>query len=219
MKRIHLSKTLNIFIKNYEVEMAPHIRPFLAVSQTTLTNPETSSRYPFLGLYTTKDLKKGEFLGFYNGDFKDGDYKGKSRYAFSTSIGYFKPKEKKGIVDPLRYPLAMCNEPPPHQEANVFLKEFSSARHTIPSLPQNTQITAIGFYACKNVRAGSELFINYGPDYHGRRDYPNPNNISLKNLVGKGCKLKASELQRPNDMFQQFGMHPFVDKECYRELE
>ena len=74
--------------------MAPYIRPFLAVAQTTLRDPTNGEQYPFMGLYAGRDLPKGTFLGFYSGDIKDGDYNGKDSYVFQLSDVYIKPKKK-----------------------------------------------------------------------------------------------------------------------------
>ena len=184
--------------------MAPYCRPFLAVAPTTLRD-DMNVRLPMHGLFTTQDLPAGSFLGFYNGVFRDGDYKGRDTYVMSTSDFHIRPKKTRKRVDPAQYPLAMCNEPSATQEANVFLIEFTRAKHVLPHLPAKTSIAAVGFYTCRAVRAGEELFVHYGNRF--ARSYP----------VGTACRRNKSECETPEDMMTAFGLHKFVDRECYVE--
>lgn len=198
--------------------MAPFLRPFLAVSQTTLKHPATHERYPFYGLFTTVDLPKGSFLGFYSGVFRDGEFRGRNAYVFSLSNAYIRPKKVKGQIDPTRYPLAMCNEPPVSTDANVCAVEFSKARGVIPQLPPTSSISALAFYTCRAVRAGEELFVHYGAHYD-RSHYALYDDVDDPlELVGRPCKTLKAERELPMDMMQRFGLL-YVDKECYAELE
>lgn len=196
--------------------MAPHVRPFLAVAQTTLQHPGTGARYPFHGLFTTVDLPAGAFLGFYNGVFKEGTYRGKDSYVFSTSDMYVKPKKTRGTVLGAAYPLAMANEPPRGSQANVMVVEFSRADGVVPQLPRKTRISALGFYTCRTVRAGEELFVHYGSAYY-RGHYDNPHGV--EDLVGAPCSIKKAQRERPVDMAAAFGLQPYVPPECFVEYE
>ena len=198
--------------------MAPCIRPFLSVSRTTLSDPVTGNRYPFNGLFASIDIPAGSFLGFYNGTIKDGEYKGNNRYVFSMSSAYVVPPSIKGRVDAYMYPLAMVNEAPANGFANACIIEFTSAKGVIPSLSPKTEISAIGYFTCFDVEAGEELFINYGKTYN-RSHYSNPDGVSSSSLVGKGCHVLKNKRETPLQMMENFGLHPFVDKECYVELE
>ena len=205
--------------------MAPHYRPFLAIAQTTLTNVKTKKRFEFNGLFTTRHIGKGSFIGFYNGTFHDSGeagYRGKDAYVFTTSGQYIVPKRPRGSMpDPAKYPLAMANEPPRGTVANVTAVELTRARGVISQLPPNTQISAIGFFACRDIEAGEELFVHYGPRYN-RNSYPNPEDIPQQQLVGEPCKLLVKERQLPiglADEFDEFGVaYLHVDPECYVEL-
>ena len=194
------------------------VRPFLAVSRTTLSDPATGERYPFAGLFTTVDLPAGAFLGFYNGKIRDGEYRGKDRYCISGSEVHVRPVKTKGVVRPEEYPLAMVNEPPPDTEANTSIVEFSTAGGVVPGLPSKTSIFAIGFFTCAPVRAGSELFVNYGKGYD-RSHYPNPLDVPVSRMVGKTCRppLKAQR-ERPVDMMAKYGIDR-VDADCFAVLE
>ena len=201
--------------------MAPFIRPLLGVGQTTLSSPVTGQRFTFRGLYTLAPLRRGDFLGFYNGMFHDlpeAGYNGKDAYVMSASNEYIKPKKGRGgRVDPAKYPMAMINESPPARPANVTIHEFTSARGVIPQLPPKTAITALGFYACRDIAAGEELFVNYGKEYK-RDHYENPRNLQPISLVGKACKLLKKNRQRPVDMAAEWGL-TWVDEECFVVLE
>ena len=197
--------------------MAPFVRPLLAVAQTTLTSPVTGEAYPFLGLYATVDLPKGSFLGFYNGTFREIAKRDTTRdgYVFATSNERITPRKTKGRVDPARYPLAMLNEPPPGTTANVTAVEFVTAQHVIPQLPPRTKIAAIGFFTCRFVAAGDELFVHYGA-FYDRRKYENPHHLPADQLVGAPCTLLKKEREHPTDMAAMFGLsHARVDDECF----
>lgn len=212
--------------------MAPFIRPFLAVAQTTLRAPDGDARLPFNGLFTTVDLPAGAFLGFYSGTFRDlpaAGYRGRNHYAFSASDQYVVPRatlrspEGERTVDPARYPLAMCNEPARGRAANVAVKEHTRAgAGVLPHLPTRTPIVALGFYTCRAVRAGEELFVHYGKAYT-RTHYPNPTGLpaeELHKLVGAPC-APPRERETPQQMWQAFfpGTQMRPDGECYALLE
>ena len=83
----------------------PYVRPFLSISQTTLSDPSTGKRYKFNGLFTSVPLPRGSFLGFYNGKYVEGEYRGKKNsYTMSTSSGAIVPELIKGKVDGRKYP-------------------------------------------------------------------------------------------------------------------
>lgn len=196
--------------------MAPFLRPFLAVAPTTLADPATGRPYPFSGLYTTVDLPKGAFLGFYNGVFKDGSYGGRDAYVFSLSEVHIRPgrprgKKSSGAVDPLRHPLAMCNEPPVGTRANVCAVEMTRAKDTLPGLPAKTRISALAFFTCRPVAGGQELFVHYGPQYHRGHYTPPPGSDAV---VGEACYVAKPERETPMQMMQHFGLL-YVDPECY----
>lgn len=198
--------------------MPPFIRPFLTVAQTTLQHPETGEQYEFHGLYTGVNIPKGSFLGFYNGRFKDGEYRGRNSYVFSLSEMYIHPSKTKGYVDPMRYPLAMCNEPPNGTVANVCAVEFSKAKNVIPQLPSSASISALAFYTCRDVKGGEELFIHYGEAYH-RGHYVNYDTVADPlTLVGKPCTVLKRDREMPMDMMRHFGLL-YVDSECFVEME
>lgn len=188
------------------------------VGRTSLIDLATHEAYPFMGLFSGIDLSAGAFLGFYNGKIKDGDYGGKDSYVMSNGNVYVKPVKNKGKVDPAKYPLAMINEPPPGTDANVFVVDFSKAKDVVPSLPGTQDISAIGFYTCRAIKGGEELFLNYGKRYY-RGAYPNPLGITdLSLLVGNGCRLTKSKRETPIEMMHSFGLL-YVDKECYVLME
>ena len=163
-----------------------------------------------MGMFAVEDLPAGSFLGFYNGVLKDGQPKRRNSYTLQLSNVYIQPKTRsRGVVSAMDHPLAMCNEPPPGQKSNVFVKDFAQARDVIPDLPPYTQISAAGFYTCRHVRAGEELYFHYGREYN-REKYTRPNDEKdLSKLVGTACKpLKNSDLETPRQMAQRYNL-PF----------
>ena len=199
--------------------MAPFLRPFLATAQTTLRDPTTGERYPFHGLYTTVKLAKGSFLGFYSGVFKDGEYRGRDAYVFSLSNVHIRPRKVKGQIDPARYPLAMCNEPPVSVDANVCVVEHSKAKGVIPQLPDSSDIAALAFYTCRDVEGGEELFVHYGSNYNRSHYALYDQTANPLTLVGRPCKILKAEREMPIHMMRLFGLLEYVDRECYVEVE
>lgn len=198
----------------------PCVRPFIVVSQTTLRDPETGERYPFNGLFAGQAIPKGGFIGFYSGDFKDGHYTGKAgAYIFQMSDMYITPKRRGKTISSFEYPLAMCNEPAPGTMANVTQHEFTKAKDVngwvIPQLNKSTKIAALGFYACRNIKAGEELFLHYGNKYN-RNHYKS---IPGNDIVGQPCTLKKEFKEMPLTMMLTYGLHPFVPEDCFREYE
>jgi hypothetical protein len=197
--------------------MPPFLRPFLAVAQTTLTDPTTGECYPFNGLYTTVNLPKGSFLGFYNGDFEDGEFRGRDSYVFSLSNVHIRPQKVKGRIDSTRYPLAMCNEPPVSTVANVHVYEFSKAKGVIPQLKPTADVSALAFYTGRDVKGGAELFVHYGSHYDRSHYALYDQTENPLALVGRPCKTLKAERELPMDMMRHFGLM-YVDRECYVEL-
>lgn len=197
--------------------MAPYHRPFLATARTTLRDPTTGEQFPFQGLYTTVDLPAGAFLGFYNGVFRDGSFRGRDAYVFALSNVYIRPKKKRGVVDAWQYPLAMCNEPELGKVANVYTVEFTRAKDVIPHLHPKTEVAALGFYTCRPVKGGEELFVHYGK-YYDRSHYYNPNGRPPRELIGSPCRGNKDSRETPMGMAQTYGLY-YVDSECYVVLE
>lgn len=198
--------------------VTPVVRPCLKVHRTTLVNPKTKKRYTFNGLFTTKALKKGDFLGYYNGKFVRST---RSLYAFQLTrdFGFVTPPLRKDSVppspDPAAYPLAMANEPPQGSSASIHVKEFTRAKSgrlvVVPGIAPSTKIAAIGFYASKNIKRGDELFLHYG------EHYPRSHYIGKGTEVGGHCShyLLAEEMQSPADMMKRYGLLDHLSTDCY----
>ena len=110
--------------------------------------------------------------------------------------------------------LSQCARTTPCIQSNVVAVEHSTAKDVLTHLPPRTRIAALGFYTCRAVRGGEDLFINYGPRYN-RGHYANPQRIqNLTKLVGPSCKILKGDLETPAHMAATFGLH-YVDDECY----
>ena len=221
--------------------MAPYVRPFFKIAQTTLRDPD-GYRYPFLGAFTSKDLAAGTLLGFYNGSFRQQGsrgYTGRNPNVFSTSDFHIIPKysgapneNSSDDDEPLDarharkmralatnaascYPLATVNEPPPGHVANVMAVEIRTAKDFILDLPPRTTISALAYYTTRPVVTNEELFVHYGPGY-SRRHYENPDDRNPRDLVGKASYIKKQHRETVRDAVQQHGpSFAHVPKECY----
>lgn len=193
--------------------MAPYTRPFLEVRQTTLRDLATGKRQPFNGLFTTRKIRAGEFVGFYSGKWYPSGYEGSDTdYLFGTvcRAEVRPPRRKDRSVDPVRYPMAMINEPPPGTRANVASMEYTKAKNVIGHLKPSTKICAVAFHACRDIPAGKELFMNYG-DMYDRSEYSTPRG-RRRTLAGPMCSRRR--MHDPVQMAQKYGLH-YVSDECY----
>lgn len=200
--------------------MAPYLRPFLAVSDTTLRNAK-GKRLPCKGLFSTHPLKRGSLLGFYNGTFTDAYPDAGSilcDYVFMLSDEtYIVPEATidargKEMVDPAAYPLAMCNEPQGDRYPNVQTYELSRARRYILNMRGSAPVAALLFFTCRDVEAGEELFVSYGNEF--RRDYPAPGRQRPEK------PLRVAEHETVADLVRIYGACcSHVDSECFVEYE
>ena len=114
------------------------------------------------GLFTTKALKKGDFLGFYCGrkvpvenyaEMTDDEW----RYAFTVT------KRMVVVADTINYPerdkMAFLNEAPyPGRGPNVAGLNYNVTH-------KGQKFSSIAFYVLRGVKADGELFVYYGSGY------------------------------------------------------
>ena len=95
--------------------------PRIYIARSILHDP-SGVRYDFWGLFSERDIVKGEFIGMYNGIWKhkDQSFEFGHRYAIELSYGMMvaPPGQRP---DPQLYPIAMANEPCPGSKANATL--------------------------------------------------------------------------------------------------
>ena len=121
-----------------------------------------------IGLFTTKALKRGDFLGFYCGrkvpvenyaELTDDEW----RYAFTLT------KRMTVVVgDTINYPerdkMALVNEPPyPGGKGPNVLAVTYDVFH------EGQKFVSIAFYVMRGVKADGELFLYYGSGYEEHR--------------------------------------------------
>ena len=118
------------------------------------------------GLFTTKALKKGDFLGFYCGrkvpvenyaEMTDDEW----RYAFTVT------KRMVVVADTINYPerdkMAFLNEAPyPGRGPNVLAVNYNVTH-------KGQKFVSIVFYVMRDVEADGELFLYYGETYAEER--------------------------------------------------
>lgn len=130
------------------------------------------------GVFATRALSRGTFLGFYTGRYVPmrtylAARKPMDDCNFSIQVG-------RGIriAEPTRDVLSLVNEPPPHTHANASMVEV---------VHPNRRDVAIAYYAARRIRAHEEICVHYGPNYY-ERDY----------AVGKQApRIPRCELEDP----------------------
>ena len=181
----------------------------LYVAQTKLSGPD-GERLPFRGVFASKPLRTGAFVGFYTGEWYTPetlesmpDVRRRNEYAVCTSGDarcdevICSPPVERRRIDEVKYPLGLVNEPGKHSTANCILAEykFTMDELTDPSLvPEELHgedIVAIGIVTTREVGAHRELTWYYGSSYH--RSYE----------VGKQTRLPRG--LRPEDPIVALG--------------
>tara|TARA_B100001741_G_scaffold287251_1_gene264620 strand:+ start:354 stop:920 length:567 start_codon:yes stop_codon:yes gene_type:complete len=153
----------------------------LYVAQTQIRNPKTNRELPFNGLFSSLPIPKGACLGLYEGtivedvDLDDGQFKvpsGEHYVVMGSDFVIIPQKRPDGSVDPVRFPLAMINEPPPTQSANAFFYEWPYMEDVHPSAARKRElVSAVAVHAARDIPANTEIYVNYGKHY-SRKHYP-----------------------------------------------
>ena len=157
--------------------------PGLETARTRLIDPQ-GNRYDFWGLFCNKALKKGDFIGMYNGMWRHAEdsFEFGNRYAIELSFGItVAPPGQR--PDPRIYPIAMANEPRPGTTANSVLHEWVFGREDV-ELPKNVReprFYGVGLVACEDIPKGTEICWHYGASYGPIRDYP----VGAKCVMGQ----------------------------------
>jgi hypothetical protein len=184
-------------------------RDGLYVAQTRLSEDSTGWRRGFLGLFTRRKIKKGEFIGFYTGQwYTERAYNRlhaaqrtkRDEYAISSSSGLILSppigQNRRPIVQ--LSPLSMANEPSHYKQANAILREYSfnfdEIENGIEEARFDEDFDAIGLIACRDIGRNREILWYYGAAF------PRPYN------VGKQCKLPVNE----EDPLKMFGYIPLI---------
>ena len=146
----------------------------LYVARTRLTD-QMGQRYWFWGLYSHRNIRRGEFIGMYNGMWIHNSlsFEFGNRYAIELSHGMVvSPPGQQ--PDPQRYPIAMANEPRPNTRANAFLHEWTFGREDVAGIPHNVNenvFFGVGLVACEDIPANGEIRWHYGVHYESLRGY------------------------------------------------
>ena len=155
-------KRLPLFspLHRYPTTMPPLVRPFLAVAQT-LVSPATASVPSQIA--ATQPIPAVPFWGStmaVSADAREWVRRQAPVRLLHLRALHQMPPRRGGAVDPVRYPLAMLNEPPPHRSATAS-GQISSSTGAIPQLPAKTPIDAIGVFV-RGHRGGGEILVHYG---------------------------------------------------------
>ena len=144
---------------------------FLYVSESRLTD-ETGKR--MLGLYSSKSLTKGDFIGLYTGKWYEEPIDlspVEEKYTLSTGRYVIVPDIEFGKYrpDPVEFPMAMANEPLSHKRANSTFIPLEIVGSDVIGGNESDLYEALGLFACQNIRAHTEIVWNYGATY--KRSY------------------------------------------------
>lgn len=128
------------------------------------------------GLFATKSIPRGGFIGFYGGTaVSKRVYYKNARKDLKTTVnamqnGNYVMLPQKGDL------LLFVNEPPPGRNANVIMVvvEYEDRQ-------------AIAYYACRRIHSGEELWVHYGDAYF-ERPYA---------VGAPGASLQTSDLEDP----------------------
>ena len=173
----------------------PCCRNGLYIAQTKLAGSD-GGRLPFRGLFASKSLCVGAFVGFYTGDWYTPeklesmpDVRRRNEYAVSTSGDsrcdeiICSPPVRRHRIDEVKYPVGLANEPGKYSTANCMLVEykFTMDELTDPSLvPEDLhgeEIVAIGIVTTRPVGAHRELTWHYGSSYHRSYEVGRPTRL------------------------------------------
>ena len=174
---------------------SPCCRNGLYIAQTKLAGSD-GGRLPFRGLFASKSLCVGAFVGFYTGDWYTPeklesmpDVRRRNEYAVSTSGDarcdeiICSPPVQRHRIDEMKYPVGLANEPGKYSTANCMLVEykFTMDELTDPSLvPEDLhgeEIVAIGIVTTRVVGAHRELTWHYGSSYRRSYDVGRPTRL------------------------------------------
>ena len=168
---------------------SPCCRNGLYIAQTKLAGSD-GGRLPFRGLFASKSLGVGAFVGLYSGDWYTPeklesmpDVRRRNEYAVSTSGDsrcdeiICSPPAQRHRIDEVKYPVGLANEPGKYSTANCMLVEykFTMDELTDPSLvPEDLhgeEIVAIGIVTTPSfgIRPPSATIGSSGRNPRGRR--------------------------------------------------
>lgn len=140
-----------------------------AVRQTTLRDPETNARYTFDGLFTKKDIQQYECIGTYeSADAFGPEWNGVSEYAMEVQAmdTYDFDGQSYALLTPKYKPIRVVDAQ--NASRSTFLRYINSDGDDsnlafVQALgPSGPVVVA---FAVVNIKAGSELFVDYGPKF------------------------------------------------------
>lgn len=176
-------------------------RAGLYVAQTQLKDT-LGRRLPFLGIFTSRPINKGDFVGLYTGTFRfTGDQEGpvhsRSQYAMFTSLHVITPPGGTKF-NVKKYPMALLNEPPMSTTANCVKRVYTKGSDLGVA---SRKIDALGIHACRHVAADEELYLHYGSLFDRRR-YEHTSDGRPR--VGLPCSLLVREItESPSSHIQR----------------
>lgn len=176
----------------------------LYIKQTQLKDIH-GNRLNFRGLFCSKTLHEGDFIGMYNGKWQHEEYAlddNTSKYTIGMSHGM---NVFPLSTNPKTYPIAMANEPPEHFTANATMTELVFDREDISDIPGNVKdqlFFGLALIACTQIEAHTEITWFYGPHYSNLRTYAHGQPCSTTKLQGNPVNVLGHRL--PYDAVSPF---------------
>tara|TARA_B100000683_G_scaffold146850_2_gene142334 strand:+ start:889 stop:1560 length:672 start_codon:yes stop_codon:yes gene_type:complete len=183
-------------------------REGLFVAPTKLKSA-SGDAYPFMGLFTSRKIPAGGFIGFYCGKFEEAKEGSKSKSHYNMRTDSFRVKVVKGSLSPQAYPLAFANEPGEGSRANTFSRVYYDGNKVSPRLRSGVSVEALVLHACQDIGAGKEILFHYGKTYDAIRRLVYEKNEHGHPRVGHPCTLAVKYLELPasyiSKMRKQYG--------------
>ena len=119
----------------------------LYIAQTKLVDLSTQQRHQFWGLFCHRNIKKGQFIGMYRGDWHNSrSFDCDAEDVYCLELSYDLLVTPGPNPDPQEYPIAMANEPNGGERANAMLVEvvLRDACLTFPRTSKTNAFSARG---------------------------------------------------------------------------
>ena len=150
----------------------------LYVAKTKLVAPRTRQRHHFWGLFCHREIKKGQFIGMYRGDWHNSrNYDCDAEDDYCLELNHDLLVTPGSNPDPQEYPIAMANEPNADERANAVLVEYVFGRDDVSNIPADVEkeerFFGAGLVACCDIKPNTEIKWHYGPFYDKNRSRKN----------------------------------------------
>lgn len=150
------------------------------------------------GLFTSRPIKKHEFIGFYRG--KQMTVSEANDYYARYIIVPDGACDDSCIACLPPCAMALVNEAPTNCEQNSF--QLSLHRRDLNDESSAQNEAAVALFACKNIRSHSEILCHYGPHYN--RTYK----VGRPYVIRQTSLRSVAKLQHPHEVLMDHQPNP-----------